>query len=138
MATVQQWGRRESISAGEKPGRAAIYSHVQAGSTPQFGGKPLPLMLTPAAAKPGGQIYFFQAQISRIPRTGWLTKVQRCIVVLSDRCSGAGEMITDAMQWHLRSEQSPCKAGVGRSLLCGGSDLGCSELWGNADARSAP
>ena len=41
------------VSDGEKPGRAALDSDVQPGSTPQFGGKPLPLMLTPEAAKHG-------------------------------------------------------------------------------------
>ena len=37
----------------KRRGRAALDSDVQPGSTPQFGGKPLPLMLTPEAAKHG-------------------------------------------------------------------------------------
>jgi hypothetical protein len=41
------------VSDGEKPGRAALDSDVQPGSTPQIGGKPLPLTLTPEAAKHG-------------------------------------------------------------------------------------
>ena len=41
------------VSDGEKQGRAALDRDVQPGSTPQFGGKPLPLMLTPEAAKHG-------------------------------------------------------------------------------------
>jgi type IV secretory pathway TraG/TraD family ATPase VirD4 len=41
------------VSDGEKAGRAALDSDVQPGLTPQFGGKPLPLMLTPDAAKHG-------------------------------------------------------------------------------------
>ena len=41
------------VSDGEKAGRAALDSDVQPGSTPQFGGKPLPLMLTADAAKHG-------------------------------------------------------------------------------------
>lgn len=41
------------VSDGVKPGRAALDTDVQLGSTPQFGGKPLPLMLTPEAAKHG-------------------------------------------------------------------------------------
>jgi hypothetical protein len=69
----------------------------------------------------GGRIYFFQAPISRILRTEQLIKLQRCTVVVPDRCSGAGTMITDSMRWHLRNERSPRKAGVGRTLLCGGS-----------------
>ena len=41
------------VADGEKLGRAALDADVQPGSTPQFGGKPLPLMLTPEAAKHG-------------------------------------------------------------------------------------
>ena len=41
------------VSDGEKQGRAALDRDVQPGSTPQFGGKPLPLMLSPEAARHG-------------------------------------------------------------------------------------
>ena len=41
------------VSDGETPGRAALEADVQPGSTPQFGGKPLPLTLTPEAAVHG-------------------------------------------------------------------------------------
>ena len=41
------------VSDGEKAGRAALDADVQPGSTVQFGGKPLPLMLTPEASKHG-------------------------------------------------------------------------------------
>jgi hypothetical protein len=41
------------VSDGERRSRAALDSDVQPGSTPQFGGKPLPLMLTPEAAMHG-------------------------------------------------------------------------------------
>jgi hypothetical protein len=41
------------VSDGEKVGKVALDSDVQPGSTPQFGGKPLPLMLTPEEAKHG-------------------------------------------------------------------------------------
>lgn len=41
------------VSDGEKPGRAALDVDVQPGSTPQLDGKPVPLMLTPKAAKHG-------------------------------------------------------------------------------------
>jgi type IV secretory pathway TraG/TraD family ATPase VirD4 len=41
------------VSDGKKAGRAALNGDVQPGSTPQFGGKPLPLMLTADAAKHG-------------------------------------------------------------------------------------
>jgi hypothetical protein len=41
------------ISDGEKPGRAALDADVQPGSTPQFDGKAVPLMLTPESAKHG-------------------------------------------------------------------------------------
>ena len=41
------------VSDGEKAERAALDSDVQAGSTPQFGSKPVPLMLTPEAARHG-------------------------------------------------------------------------------------
>ena len=41
------------VSDGEKARKAALDSDVQPGSTPQFGGKALPLMLTPEAAKHG-------------------------------------------------------------------------------------
>ena len=38
------------VSDGQKAGRPALDADVQPGSTPQFGGKPLPLTLTPQAA----------------------------------------------------------------------------------------
>ena len=41
------------VSDGEKQGKAASDREVQPGSTPQFGGKPLPLILTPEAAQYG-------------------------------------------------------------------------------------
>jgi type IV secretory pathway TraG/TraD family ATPase VirD4 len=41
------------VSDGEKQVRAALDRDVQPGSTPQFGGKSLPLMLTPEAARHG-------------------------------------------------------------------------------------
>jgi hypothetical protein len=41
------------VSDGVKAGRAALDCDVQQGSTPQFGGKLLPLMLTPESAKHG-------------------------------------------------------------------------------------
>jgi type IV secretory pathway TraG/TraD family ATPase VirD4 len=41
------------VSDGESPGRLALETDVQPGSTAQFGGKPLPLTLTPQAAVHG-------------------------------------------------------------------------------------
>jgi type IV secretory pathway TraG/TraD family ATPase VirD4 len=41
------------ISDGEKTERVAMEDDVQPGSTPQLGGKPVPLMLTPEAAQHG-------------------------------------------------------------------------------------
>ena len=41
------------VSDGDKLRRAALDSDVRAGSTPQFGGKPLPLKLTPQASEHG-------------------------------------------------------------------------------------
>ncbi|MGB9230707.1 MAG: ArsR family transcriptional regulator, partial [Terracidiphilus sp.] len=38
------------VSDGESPGRLALEADVQPGSTVQFGGEPLPLMLTPQAS----------------------------------------------------------------------------------------
>jgi hypothetical protein len=41
------------ISDGRSPARVALEKDVQPGSTPQFGGKPLPLALTPQASQHG-------------------------------------------------------------------------------------
>ena len=51
------------VSDGETPGRAALEADVQPGSTPQFGGKPLPLTLTPEAAIHG--TYFLMRETPR-------------------------------------------------------------------------
>ena len=51
------------VSDGETPGRAALEADVQPGSTPQFGGKPLPLTLTPEAAIHG--TYFLMREAPR-------------------------------------------------------------------------
>jgi type IV secretory pathway TraG/TraD family ATPase VirD4 len=51
------------VSDGETPGRAALEADVQPGSTPQFGGKPLPLTLTPEAAVHG--TYFLMREAPR-------------------------------------------------------------------------
>jgi hypothetical protein len=41
------------VSDGRSPARVALAKDVQPGSTPQFGGKPLPLALTPQASQDG-------------------------------------------------------------------------------------
>jgi type IV secretory pathway TraG/TraD family ATPase VirD4 len=51
------------VSDGETPGRVALEADVQPGSTPQFGGKPLPLTLTPEAAVHG--TYFLMREAPR-------------------------------------------------------------------------
>jgi type IV secretory pathway TraG/TraD family ATPase VirD4 len=51
------------LSDGEKLGRPALDVDVQPGSTSQFGGKPLPLTLTPQASKYGA--YFLLREPSR-------------------------------------------------------------------------
>ena len=51
------------VSDGETPGRVALEVDVQPGSTPQFGGKPLPLTLTPEAAVHG--TYFLMREAPR-------------------------------------------------------------------------
>ena len=51
------------VSDGESPGRAALEADVEPGTTPQFGGKPLPLTLTPQAAIHG--TYFLMRESPR-------------------------------------------------------------------------
>ena len=51
------------VSDGETPGRAALEADVQPGTTPQFGGKPLPLTLTPDASVHG--TYFLMREAPR-------------------------------------------------------------------------
>ena len=61
------------VSDGAKAGKAALESDVQPGSTPQFGGKPLPLMLTPEAAKlrPGAKHSFHPKLAKVIAVAAW-------------------------------------------------------------------
>ena len=51
------------VSDGESPGHAALEADVGPGTTPQFGGKPLPLTLTPQAAIHG--TYFLMRESPR-------------------------------------------------------------------------
>jgi type IV secretory pathway TraG/TraD family ATPase VirD4 len=51
------------VSDGESPGRLALQADVQAGSTVQSGGKPIPLMLTPQASVHG--TYFLSREDPR-------------------------------------------------------------------------
>jgi type IV secretory pathway TraG/TraD family ATPase VirD4 len=51
------------VSDGEKPGRLALESDVQQGSTIQFAGRPLPLIITPEASEHG--TYFLNREAPR-------------------------------------------------------------------------
>jgi type IV secretory pathway TraG/TraD family ATPase VirD4 len=51
------------VSDGETPGRPALEADVQPGSTIQFAGKPLPLMVTPGASEHGA--YFLNREAPR-------------------------------------------------------------------------
>ena len=51
------------VTDGESPGRLALEADVQPGSTVQFGGKPLPLTLTPQAAVHGA--YYLSREAPR-------------------------------------------------------------------------
>ncbi|MGA2891015.1 MAG: type IV secretion system DNA-binding domain-containing protein [Terracidiphilus sp.] len=51
------------VSDGETPGRPALEADVQPGSTIQFAGKPLPLMVTPGASEHG--TYFLNREAPR-------------------------------------------------------------------------
>jgi len=94
------------VSDGEKQGRAALDRDVQPGSTPQFGGKSLPLMLTPEAARHGTS-YLMRESLRNYQNRAlhaWIARwiYQVCRFISSSRCSSSLASLPSRCSYHFQ------------------------------------